>query len=188
MNEHIELDISLKLNIGDLIRNSAILTFVIQILSVIFMVGSLGAVLVGSILPALTFELEVFLYLLLTAFVIMGFLLAIGVFIRLNRRITENIVKEQVDELDIDSGKVKLFLYLYGIMAAFLGLTGIYGWFLVEIYYFLPWSLTLPDYAILPFQIFGVSLGVFIIATILLLTIIIEGKIADKVFIDYKEE
>ncbi|TXT54926.1 MAG: conserved membrane protein of unknown function [Candidatus Thorarchaeota archaeon] len=184
MNEHIEVDISIKLNIGDLIRNSAILLFVIQILSVIFMIGSIGAVAVGSFLPTLTFEFEILLYLLLTALVIMGFLLAIGVFIRINRRITKNIVREQIDDLDIESGKVKLFLYLYGIMAAFLGLTGIYGWFLVETYYFIPWALTLPPYASLPFQIFGISLGALIISSILLLAIIIEGKIADNVFVD----
>ncbi|MHA2213683.1 MAG: hypothetical protein ACW992_11045 [Candidatus Thorarchaeota archaeon] len=75
-----------KFDIGGLFRSSATGTFVIQIVSVIIMIGSLAAYFVGGFLPAIDPDFMILLLLVGSIVTLMVFLAAMGLFIRFSRR------------------------------------------------------------------------------------------------------
>ena len=86
------------INLGSLFRNSATITFVIQIVAVILMIGSMSAYAVGDQFFQLGNELKVLVLLIVSVIALVVFLGAISVFVRFSRRIGDAVVGPGVEE------------------------------------------------------------------------------------------
>ena len=70
------------INLGSLFRSSATVTFVIQIVAVIIMIGSLSAFLVDDLFFVLGEELQILVLLIASIIALLIFLAAMSVFVR----------------------------------------------------------------------------------------------------------
>jgi len=126
-------------DLGSMFRNSATITFVIQIAAVILMVGSLTAYAIGDLFFAIADELKVLLLLVVSIIFLIFFLAAISAFVRFSRRIGNAVVGPGIEQVRFDAPKVKMVVMLYGILVVLMAVTGFYIWYLVDLYYLAPW-------------------------------------------------
>ena len=80
------------INLGSLFRNSATIMFVVQIVSVIAMIGALAAYYIGDVYFALAGDMQILALLLASIVVLMVFLIAISAFVRFSRKIGDAVV------------------------------------------------------------------------------------------------
>lgn len=168
-------------DIGNLFRSSATVTFVIQIISVIVMVGSLAAFYIGGILPGLDEDLLFLLLLVGSVITLLVFLAAFSIFIRFSRKIGNVVIGPGIEKVKMDTPKVKTVVYVYAILIAMMGATGIYIWYLVHKNFIGPWALANNSIALM---IFGIALGAFFIALLIQVMIAIVGRSATKVIVE----
>ncbi len=166
---------------GSMFRTSARMTFVIQIISVIVMVGSVVAYLIGGLLPTIDPDIQTLLLLLGIVITIVVFLAAFGVFIRFSRRIGDAVVGPGLQEVRMDTPKVKTVIYTYGILVTMMAITGLYSWYLVDKNFLAPWAASLNS---LSLRIFGLALGAFVICLLIQLIIAAVGRSATKIVVE----
>ncbi|MFW9795308.1 MAG: hypothetical protein ACFFEE_13455, partial [Candidatus Thorarchaeota archaeon] len=158
------------INLGSLFRSSATVTFVIQIISVVVMIGSLSAYFIGDLFFALGEDLQILVLLIASILSLLIFLAAMSVFIRFSRRIGDAVVGPGIEEVRMNTPRVKTVVAAYALLVALMGITGIYTWYLVDTNYLAPWAASLGS---ITMRLFGIALGAFFIA--LLIQIIIAG-------------
>ena len=168
-------------DIGSLFRSSATITFVIQIVSVIIMIGSLAAYLVGGLLPTLDQDLQILLMLVGSVLALIIFLAAMSVFIRFSRRIGDAVVGPGLQQVRMDTPRIKTVVITYGILVALMAVTGVYIWYLIDKNYLAPWAEGLNSISM---RIFGITLGAFFISLLIQIIIAGVGRSATKVILE----
>ena len=169
------------INLGSLFRNSATVTFVIQIVAVIVMIGSLAAFTIGDVFFALGDELQILVLLIASIISLLIFLAAMSVFVRFSRRIGDAVVGPGIEEVRMNTPRVKTVVAVYAILVALMGITGVYSWYLIDANYLIPWADSLGSFSI---RIFGIALGAFVIALLIQIIIAGVGRSATKVIIE----
>lgn len=169
------------INLGSLFRSSATVTFVIQIISVIVMIATIAAYTVGDIFFALGEQLQILVLLITGIIALLIFLAAMSVFIRFSRRIGDAVVGPGIEEVRMDTPRVKAVVAVYALLVALMGITGIYVWYLLDTMYLAPWAASLGS---LSMRIFGIALGAFFIALLVQLIIGGVGRSATKVIVE----
>jgi hypothetical protein len=169
------------MNLGSLFRSSATITFVVQIVAIIIMMASIAAFAVGDVFFALAENLKILVLLVTGIIGIVVFLMAISVFVRFSRRIGDAVTGAGIEEVRMDTPRVKLVVGLYGLLVALMGITGLYVWYLVDSIYLAPWADSLGSFSM---RLFGIALGAFFIALLIQLIIAGVGRSATKVIIE----
>ncbi|MFW9910022.1 MAG: hypothetical protein ACFFEF_15795 [Candidatus Thorarchaeota archaeon] len=168
-------------DIGSLFRSSATITFIIQIISIIIMMGALAGFYIGDLLPGLNDDLKVLLFLGGSVITLIVFLGAFSVFTRFSRKISNVVIGPGIEKVRLDSPRVKTVVYTYGILVALMGVTGIYIWYLIHKYFLNPWAVANQSILLL---IFSYALGAFFIALLIQVIIAGVGRSATKVIIE----
>ena len=169
------------INLGSLFRSSATITFVVQIVATIAMIGSITAFLVGDVFLALTGDMQVLALLLTSIVVLVIFLVAISAFVRFSRRIGDAVVGPGIEEVRMNTPKVKTVVILYGILVSLMAVTGVYMWYLIDLNYLAAWA---ASYNSLSLRVFGYALGAFFISLLIQVIIAGVGRSATKVIIE----
>jgi len=168
-------------DLGSMFRSSATASFVIQIVAVVVMIGSLTAFAIGDLFFALGDDLKLLLFLIISIVFLAIFLAAISAFVRFSRRIGHMVVGPGIEQVRFDTPRVKAVVVLYGIMVALMAILGIYVWFLVDSYYLAPFAQTFNSISL---RIFGLALGAFFIAFLIQIIIAGVGRSATRVIIE----
>ncbi|NWF96896.1 MAG: hypothetical protein HXY34_12210 [Candidatus Thorarchaeota archaeon] len=166
-------------DIGNLFRSSATITFVLQIISVIVMIGALVAYGIGGLIPSLDIDLQILLLLVGSVVTLLVFLAALSVFVRFSRRIGDAVVGHGVREVPMDTPRVKTVVYTYALLVTLMAMTGVYVWYLVDKNYLIPFAGTS-----ISLRIFGVAMGVFFIALLVQIIIAGVGRSATKIVLE----
>jgi hypothetical protein len=169
------------INLGSIFRNSATITFVIQIIAVILMFASIAAFALGSYFFTLDTRFQTLVLLVAASIGLVVCLLAVNVFVRFSRRIGDAVVGVGIEEVKMDTPRVKGVVILYGLLVAMMGITGIYSWYLVDSIYLAPWAASLNSESM---RLFGLALGAFFIALLVQIIIAGVGRSATKVIIE----
>jgi hypothetical protein len=181
-NEYTDDRLDNLFDIGSLFRSSATFTFIIQILSLIIMVGALAGFYIGDILPGLNDDLRILLFLIGSVITLIVFLMAFSVFTRFSRRISNLVIGPGIEKVRLDSPRVKGVVYTYGILVSLMGVTGVYIWYLVHKYILGPWIVGQGESFLL--TIFSYALGAFFIALLIQLIVAGVGRSATKVIVE----
>lgn len=168
-------------DLGSMFRNSATITFVIQIAAVILMVGSLTAYAIGDLFFTIADELKILLLLVISIVFLIFFLAAISAFVRFTRKIGNAVVGPGIEQVRFDTPKVKMVVMLYGTLVVVMAVTGFYIWYLVDLYYLAPWVAAAGSVAL---GIFSLALGAFMIALLVQIIIAGVGRSATKIIIE----
>jgi MFS family permease len=168
-------------DLGSMFRNSATITFVIQIAAVILMVGSLTAYAIGDLFFAVADELKVLLLLVVSIIFLIFFLAAISAFVRFSRRIGNAVVGPGIEQVRFDTPKVRMVVILYGTLVVLMAVTGLYIWYLVDLYYLSPWVAAADSVSL---WIFSLALGAFVISLLVQIIIAGVGRSATKIIIE----
>ncbi len=169
-------------DIGSLFRSSATITFIIQILSIIIMVGAIAGFYIGDILPGLNDDLKILLFLLGSVITLIVFLMAFSVFTRFSRKISNLVIGPGIEKVRLDRPRVKGVVYIYGILVSLMGVLGVYIWYLIHKYVLGPWIVENQGSILL--TIFSYALGAFFIALLIQLIVAGVGRSATKVIIE----
>ena len=169
------------INLGSLFRSSATIMFVVQIVAVIAMIGSLAAYFIGDVFFALSGDMQILALLLASIVVLVVFLVAISAFVRFSRRIGDAVVGPGIEEVRMSTPRVKGVVVLYALLVLLMAVTGIYTWYLVDTNILVPWALSNNS---LSLRVFGLALGAFIIGLLIQVIIAAVGRSATKVIIE----
>jgi hypothetical protein len=169
------------INLGSLFRNSATVTFVVQILAVIIMIGSIAAFLIGNVLLSLGVDMQILALLLASIVALVIFLAAISAFVRFSRRIGDAVVGPGIEEVRMDTPRVKTVVIIYGLLVALMAITGIYIWFLVDSNFLVAWA---ASYNSISLRVFGIALGAFFVSLLVQVIIAGVGRSATRVIIE----
>ena len=167
------------INLGSLFRNSATITFVVQIISVIVMIGSISAYYIADEFLGLNTELRILVLLVTSILALLVFLAAMSVFIRFSRRIGDAVVGPGIEEVRMDTPRVKLVVAAFALLVVLMAITGIYIWYLADLYFLAPLAGTS-----LLLRLFGYALGAFFIALLIQMIIAGVGRSATKIIIE----
>ncbi|MFX0055626.1 MAG: hypothetical protein ACFFAX_13400 [Promethearchaeota archaeon] len=168
-------------DLGSLFRNSATITFVIEIVAVIVMVGSLTAYAIGDLFFTLDDALKPLLLIVIIIIFIVLFLAAISAFVRFSRKIGNAVVGPGIEQVRFDTPKVKMVVMLYGALVVSMAVAGFYIWYLVDLYYLGPWVTQAASFSL---GIFSFALGAFMIALLVQIIIAGVGRSATKIIIE----
>ena len=168
-------------DLGSLFRNSATITFVIQIAAVILIVGSLTAYAIGDLFFAIADELKILLLLVISIIFLIFFLAAISAFVRFSRKIGNAVVGPGIEQVRFDTPKVRMVVILYGTLVVLMAVTGLYIWYLVDMYYLAPWVAAANSVSL---GIFSLALGAFVISLLVQIIIAGVGRSATKIIIE----
>ena len=169
------------INLGSLFRNSATIMFVVQIVSVIAMIGALAAYYIGDVYFALAGDMQILALLLASIVVLMVFLIAISAFVRFSRKIGDAVVGPGIEEVRMNTPRVKAVVMLYSLLVLLMAVTGIYTWYLVDTNYLAPWAAANSSISL---RVFGLALGAFFIGLMIQVIIAGVGRSATKVIIE----
>ncbi|MBD3159823.1 MAG: hypothetical protein GF309_13655 [Candidatus Lokiarchaeota archaeon] len=169
-----------QINIQSTFRTSATVTFVVQIIAIIIMIGSLAAYLIGYTVFDLPVDIQILLLLIGSMITLMVFLGAIGLFIRFSRRVSDAVVGHSITQVSLDAPRVKPVLVLYGMLIALMGITGGYVWYLVDKRILSIWAASLNSVSL---RIFGLALGAFFVALLIQIIVALVGRSATKVIV-----
>ncbi len=169
------------IDIGSLFRNSGTITFVIQIISFIVMIGSLAAFFIGGFLPSIPDNIKILLLLGGIVITLLVFLAAIGVFIRFSRRISNFVIGPGIERVRMDSPRIKAVVYTLALLIVTITVFGVYSWYLIHMTYLIPLA---EQYNSISLLIFGYALGAFFIALLIQIIIAGVGRGATKLILE----
>ena len=81
----------------------------------------------------------------------------------------------------MDTPRVKLVVVSFGLLVALMGITGVYVWYLIDLYYLAPWAASMNSVSL---RVFGIGLGAFFIALLVQIIIAAVGRSATKVILE----
>ncbi|MFW9845214.1 MAG: hypothetical protein ACFFD6_00580 [Candidatus Thorarchaeota archaeon] len=168
-------------DLGSLFRNSATVTFVVEIAAVILMVGSLTAFAIGDLFFVINDELKILLLLIISILFLVFFLAAISAFVRFSRKIGNAVVGPGIEQVRFDTPKVKTVVIMYGVLVVLMAVTGLYIWYLTDRYFLDPWAAA---YDSISLRLFGYALGAFVVALLIQIIVAGVGRSATKVIIE----
>ena len=166
-------------DVGGLFRGTATITFVVEILTAIMMLGAGVAYLIsrpGGFIEELNEDLAIFLLMIASMITLFFFLGAIGFFLRFNRKIQGAVIGKGIGTVDMNKPRVKTVVILYGLAVGLILIMGMYGYWLAWKYY-----LSILSASSLSYLIFSLSLGAFILALLVQIIVIAIGRTATTV-------
>ena len=169
------------INLGSLFRSSATAMYVVQIIAVIAMIGALAAHYIGDTYFGLTGDLQILALLLASIVVLVIFLAAISAFVRFSRKIGDAVVGPGIEEVRMNTPRVKGVVIIYALLVILMAITGIYIWYLVDLRFLAPWAAAETSISL---RVFGLALGAFFIALMIQVIIAAVGRSATKVIIE----
>ena len=104
-----------------------------------------------------------------------------SVFIRFSRRIGDAVVGPGIQQVKLDTPKIKTVVITYGVLVALMAVTGVYIWYLIDKNYLAPWAEAMESISL---RIFGIALGAFFISLLIQLIIAGVGRSATKVILE----
>ncbi len=155
--------------------------FVVQIVAVIVMIGSLAAYYIGDVYFALSGDMQILALLLASIVVLVIFLAAISAFVRFSRRIGDAVVGPGIEEVRMNTPRVKGVVIIYAVLVLLMAITGVYTWYLVDSNFLNPWA---ASHNSLSLRVFGLALGAFIIGLMVQVIIAAVGRSATRVIIE----
>ncbi|MGY5853361.1 MAG: hypothetical protein RTU92_07350 [Candidatus Thorarchaeota archaeon] len=168
-------------DIGSLFRSSAIITFVIEIIAVVIMLGSLAVYALRDFFPGLEADLQNLMLLGGIAVVLIVFLAAFGVFVRFSRRISDAVIGPGIQHVRMDIPRVKMVIYVYAALVTIMGIIGAYIFYLIYKNILFPWA---EAQVSLPLHLFSVALGALFIALLIQVIVAVVGRSQTKVLIE----
>ncbi len=166
------------LDMGGLFRGTATVTFVIEIVTAIMMLGAIVARIISlsGLIEVVEIDIAVFLLLVGSMITLFFFLGAIGFFVRFNRRIGRAVIGEGIGSVDLDKPGVKLVVTMYGVAVGLILFMGMYGYYILWKYYLS--QFTVDSIAI---TVFSLALGIFILAFLIQVVLVALGRTATSV-------
>jgi hypothetical protein len=164
------------LDVGSMFRGTATLTLVAEIVSVIMLLGSTTAYFLRNYVSIIEPIIAIFLLLfgaMVTLFIFLG---AIGFFVRFNRRIGRIVIGEGVGDIDLNRPGAKMVVIIYGLAVGFILILGIYGYYLLWVYF-----LAAESAISLSFFGISVSIGLFFISLLVQVVITVIGRTATTI-------
>jgi hypothetical protein len=164
------------LDVGSMFRGTATLTLVAEIVSVIMLLGSTAAYFLRNYVSIIEPIIAIFLLLfgaMVTLFIFLG---AIGFFVRFNRRIGRIVIGEGVGDIDLNRPGAKMVVIIYGLAVGFILILGIYGYYLLWVYF-----LAAESAISLSFFGISVSIGIFFISLLVQVVITVIGRTATTI-------
>lgn len=166
-------------DLGSIFRNSATITFVIQIGAVILMVGSLTAYGIGDLFLSLAPDLQILMLLVISIIFLVIFLAAISAFIRFSRRIGNVVVGPGIERVPFNTPRVKTVVMMYGVLVTLMAITGLYIWYLVDLNFLIPFASGSTS-----LRLFGFALGGFVVALLIQIIVAGVGRSASRIIIE----
>ena len=166
-----------SIDVGSLFRGTATVTFVVEIVSAIMLLGSTIAFILRDQpwLQDLEPDLAILLLLVAGTITLFFFLGAIGFFVRFNRRVTRAVMSEDIGTVDLSMPRVKTVVFIYSLGAGLILIIGTYTYYLIYRYYFAALAATS-----LSFFGMALSLGIFIIAFLVQIVVAGLGRTAAR--------
>jgi hypothetical protein len=157
-------------------RGTATITLVAEIVSAIMLLGSTTAYILRDYVSIIETNIAIFLLLIGAMLSLFIFLGAIGFFVRFNRRIGRIVIGDGVGEVDLNRPGVKTVVIIYGLAVGFILILGIYGYYLLWIYF-------LAAQSTVSLSFFGMSLsaGIFFVALLVQIVLTIIGRTATTI-------
>ncbi len=167
-----------SLDIGGLFRGTATVTFVIEIVTAIVMLGSIVArtISLSGLIQVIEIDVAIFLLLVGSMITLFFFLAAISFFVRFNRRIGRLMIGEGIGRVNMDKPGVKSVVTIYGIAVGLILFMGMYGYWLLFKYYLI--NFTVDSLAI---TVFTIALGIFILALLIQIVVAALGRTATTI-------
>ena len=164
------------LDVGSMFRGTATLTLVAEIVSAIMLLGSTTAYFLRNYIAIIEPIIAIFLLLIGAMITLFIFLGAIGFFVRFNRRIGRLVIGEGVGEVDLKRPGVKMVVIIYGLAVGFILIIGIYGYYLLWVFFLAAQSAT-------SLSFFGISLsiGIFFISLLVQIVLTVIGRTATTI-------
>jgi hypothetical protein len=164
------------LDVGSMFRGTATITLVTEIVSAIMLLGSITAYVLRNYLSIIEPNIAIFLLLVGAMLTLFIFLAAISFFVRFNRRIGRIVIAEGVGEVDLNRPGVKMVVIIYGLAVGFILILGIYGYYLLWVYFLAAQSATS-----LSFFGISVSIGIFFISLLVQIVLTVIGRTATTI-------
>lgn len=166
------------IDVGGLFRGTATITFIVEIITGIMMLGAGGIFVVTrtTFIQDLDPDFAILLLMIVAIITLFIFLGAIGFFIRYNKKIQGLVIGPGIGEVDLKKPRVKAVISLYGLAVGLILIIGMY-------LFWLAWQYLLSPIASssLSFLAFAVALAVFILSLLIQLVIIALGRTATRV-------
>ncbi len=172
-------------DIGSLFRTSATVTFVIEIVAVIVMVGALAAYGLKDVVTGLGPDIQVLLLLVGSIITLMVFLAAMGVFVRFSRKISNMVVGPGIQQVPMDTPRVRAVVYTYGLLVALMAITGLYVFYLTYKNWLFPLAEAQQSIAL---HVFSFAVGAFFVALLVQIIIAAVGRTATRVVLEVLNE
>lgn len=165
-------------DVGSLFRGTATITFVVEVVACIMMLGSLAAYIINmsGLIQIVTVQTAALL-LMIGGIVTLGFfLITIGFFVRVNRRISRAAIWEGAGKIDLSTRGAKSVLAIYILAVGLVLLLGMYIFYLAYETYLAPIALT-------SLSIFGfsISFSIFLLALLIQVIVIAVGRTAGPI-------
>ncbi len=167
-----------SLDIGGLFRGTATVTFVIEIVTAIVMLGSIVARIISlsGIIAVIEIDVAIFLLLVGSMITLFFFLAAISFFVRFNRRIGRFMIGDGIHRVNLGKPGVKSVVIIYGIAVGLILFMGMYGYWLLYKYYLI--TFTVDSLAI---TVFTIALGIFLLALFIQIVVAAIGRTATTI-------
>jgi len=169
-------DEATEIDVSSLLRGTATVAFVAQLVSGIGIVGSLIVYAIsrpGGLVESIDLDVAIFLLMLGAMLTLFLFLGAIGFFVRVNRRLGRIVMSENLESVDLSRPGAKPVVVLYGMAVGLILIMGMYGYWLVYKYYLAAIASTA-----LSFFAFSISLAVFVLAFLVEVVLVAIGRTA----------
>jgi hypothetical protein len=167
-----------EMDVGGLFRGTATVTFIAEIVAVIMLLGSSVAYVLRGQGWIQSLEPDVAILLLMAGAIVtlFFFLGTIGFFIRFNRRVTRFVISDDIGSVDLSKGRVKTVVLIYVLAVGMILIIGIYSYYLLYKYYFF-------QQAVESVSFFGItlSIGIFIVAFLVQVVVVVLGRTAAKI-------
>lgn len=167
-----------EMDVGGLFRGTATVTFITEIVAFIMLLGSsIAYVLRGQgWIQSLEPDVAVLLLMVGAIITLFFFLGTIGFFIRFNRRVTRFVISDDIGSVDLSKGRVRTVVLIYVLAVGMILIVGIYSYYLLYKYYFF-------QQAAESLSFFGitVSIGIFVVAFLVQIVVIVLGRTATKI-------
>ncbi len=120
-------------NLGKVFKTSVTVTFILEILSVIMVIGSLVAYIINTtgIISTIDFDTAILLLLIGGGVTLFVFLLAIGAFVRFHAKIQHFVMGKGIGIVDINGKNVRTVFALYGGGIFFMFAAAIYSYYMI---------------------------------------------------------
>ncbi len=172
-------------NLGRVFKNSTTITFILEIFSIIIVLGSLVSYILNTtgIITAIDFDTAILLLLIGGGLTLFIFLLAIGAFMRFHAKIQNFVIGKGIGIVDINGKNVRTVLALYGGGIFFMFAAAIYSYYIIYKNFII--AITAGSLS-LTFMFLG--FGILYVSVLIQIVIAIVGRTASRIVEEILQE